>query len=92
MTLITSQVWQRDLFDQAHGTSLIPHGDDQKGEVSKAWFITMLDAVWGFNHKRNSRRAMKRLAFVSMTGVYLPVCLPFGKRPRIFPKDDAYLF
>ena len=45
----------------------------------------MLDAVWGFNHIRNTRRAMKRLAFVSMTGVYLPVCLPFG--PVNGPED-----
>ena len=45
----------------------------------------MLDAVWGFNHIRNTKRAMKRLAFISLTGVYLPVCLPFG--PVNGPED-----
>ena len=57
---------------------LIPRGDDQKAQVARAWLISLLDAVWGFNHIRNTKRARKVLAMISLSGVYLPVCLPFG--------------
>ena len=57
---------------------LIPRGDDQKAKVAMAYLISMLDAVWGFNHIRNTKRARKLLAMITCTGVYLPGCLPFG--------------
>ena len=44
---------------------LIPRGDDQKAQVSKAWLISLLDAVWGFNHIRNTKRARKILAMIA---------------------------
>jgi len=67
---------------------LIPRGDDQKTKVAQAWYITMLDAVWGFNHIRNTKRARKALAMITMSGIYLPICLPFGplNGPEVFQR------
>jgi len=69
-------------------TFLIPRGDDQKQRVASAHLITMLDAVSGFNHVPNTRRARKALAMVTLSGVYLPVCLPFGplNGPEVFQR------
>ena len=66
-------------------TFLIPRGDDQKQKVAAAHLISMLDAVSGFNHVPNTRRARKALAMITLSGVYLPVCLPFG--PLNGPED-----
>ena len=69
-------------------TFLIPRGDDQKQRVAAARLISMLDAVSGFNHVPNTRRARKALAMITLSGVYLPVCLPFGplNGPEVFQR------
>ena len=69
-------------------TFLIPRGDDQKQKVAAAHLISMLDAVSGFNHVPNTRRARKALAMITLSGVYLPVCLPFGplNGPEVFQR------
>ena len=53
--------------------------------VAQAWLITLFDAVWVFNHIKNTRRARKALAVIALSGVYQPFCLPFG--PLKGPED-----
>ncbi len=64
---------------------IIPRGHDQKAAVAPAHFVTMLDAVSGFNHLPNTHRACKMLALVTLSGIYQPVNLPFG--PLNGPED-----
>ena len=54
----------------------------------------MNDAVWGFNRIRNTKRAQRALAMISLTGVYLPVCLPFGPKngPEVFQRMMHRIF
>ena len=33
---------------------LVPRGDDANNRVAQAWFVSLLDAVWCFNHVRNT--------------------------------------
>ena len=49
----------------------------------------MLDAVTGFNHIVNTRRAKEMLAIVARCGQFLPRCLTFG--PHNGPEDFCYV-
>ena len=65
---------------------------DIDGVISTAagsvW-LTMLDAVTGFNHIVNTRRAKEMLAIVARCGQFLPRCLTFG--PHNGPEDFCYV-
>ena len=52
--------------------------DDCKQEVLGSCFISLLDAVSGFNQVPNSERARRVLAVLSASGCYLPNCLTLG--------------
>ena len=52
--------------------------DDCKQEVLGSIYITLLDAVSGFNQVPNSERAKRVLAVLAASGCYLPTCLTMG--------------
>ena len=58
-------------------------------EAAGSAFLTLLDAVTGFNQVQNTERAKQVLALVSRGGQFLPVCLTFG--PQNGPEDFAYV-
>jgi hypothetical protein len=62
---------------------------DVLSEAAGSLWFTFLDAVAGFNHIRNTQRAMEMLAIVWRTGHFLPVCLTFG--PHNGPEDFGYV-
>ena len=51
--------------------------------------MSLLDAVTGFNHIANTRRAREMLAILARSGQFLPVCLTFG--PHNGPEDFSYV-
>ena len=59
--------------------------DDVKSDVAGSVYMTLLDAVAGFNQVANTERARQVLAVVARSGVYLPRCLTFG--PVNGPED-----
>ncbi len=52
--------------------------DDCKQEVLGSVYMSLLDAVSGFNQVRNSERARRVLAVLAASGCYLPNCLTMG--------------
>ena len=52
--------------------------DDCKSEVLGSVFISLLDAVSGFNQIRNTERAKRVLAVLASSGCYLPNALTMG--------------
>ena len=58
-------------------------------EAAGSAFLSMLDAVTGFNQVENAERAKRVLALVSRSGQFLPTCLTFG--PQNGPEDFAYV-
>ena len=58
-------------------------------EAAGSAFLSMLDAVAGFNQVENTERAKRVLALVSRSGQFLPTCLTFG--PQNGPEDFAYV-
>jgi len=52
-------------------------------------WMTLLDAVTGFNHIVNTDRARKMLAILARSGQFLPRCLTFG--PHNGPEDFCYV-
>ena len=73
---------------------LVPRGDDAKSEVAQAWLVTLLDAVWGFNQIRNTLEARRKLAMITLSGIYQPICLPFGplNGPETFQRMMHQIF
>ena len=51
--------------------------------------MSLLDAVTGFNHLVNTKRAREMLAVIARSGQFLPVCLTFG--PVNGPEDFSYV-
>ena len=58
-------------------------------EAAGSIWLTLLDAVTGFNHIVNTPRARRMLAIVSRSGQFLPRCLTFG--PMNGPEDFCYV-
>ena len=58
-------------------------------EAAGSAYLTLLDAVTGFNQVENTDRAKRVLALVSRSGQFLPICLTFG--PQNGPEDFAYV-
>ena len=58
-------------------------------EASGSAYLTLLDAVTGFNQVENTERAKQVLALVSRGGQFLPTCLTFG--PQNGPEDFAFV-
>ena len=58
-------------------------------EAAGSAYLTLLDAVTGFNQVENTDRAKQVLALVSRGGQFLPTCLTFG--PQNGPEDFAYV-
>ena len=58
-------------------------------EAAGSAFLSMLDAVTGFNQVENTERAKRVLALVSRGGQFLPTCLTFG--PQNGPEDFAHV-
>ena len=58
-------------------------------EAAGSAYLTLLDAVTGFNQVENTERAKQVLALVSRGGQFLPTCLTFG--PQNGPEDFAYV-
>ena len=52
-------------------------------------WMTLLDAVTGFNHIVNTDRARGMLAILACSGQLLPRCLTFG--PHSDPEDLCYV-
>ena len=63
--------------------------DDVKSDVAGSVYMTLLDAVAGFNQVANTERARQVLAVVARSGVYLPRRLTFG--PVNGPEDFCYV-
>jgi hypothetical protein len=68
---------------------LVRKSSDVLCEAAGSVWMTLLDAVTGFNHILNTRRAMEMLALLWRTGQFLPVCLTFG--PHNGPDDFCYV-
>lgn len=51
--------------------------------------MSLVDAVAGFNHVKNTPRAREMLALLWRTGQFLPICLTFG--PHNGPDDFSYV-
>ncbi len=62
--------------------------EEIKSEAAGSAFLTLLDAVTGFNQIKNTRRAMEMLAIIARCGQFLPICLTFG--PHNGPEDFSY--
>ena len=58
-------------------------------EAAGSIWLTLLDAVTGFNHIVNTERARKMLAILARSGQFLPRCLTFG--PHNGPEDFCYV-
>ena len=58
-------------------------------EAAGSLWLTMVDAVTGFNQLQNSDRARRVLAVVTRSGQFLPTCLTFG--PVNGPEAFAYV-
>ena len=58
-------------------------------EAAGSIWLSLLDAVTGFNHIVNTPRARRMLAIVSRSGQFLPRCLTFG--PMNGPEDFCYV-
>ena len=54
-------------------------------EAAGSIWMTLLDAVTGFNHIVNTERARRMLAILARSGQFLPRCLTFG--PHNGPED-----
>ena len=52
-------------------------------------WMTLLDAVTGFNQIANTRRAREMLAILARSGQFLPICLTFG--PHNGPEDFSFV-
>ena len=52
-------------------------------------WMSLLDAVTGFNHIANTRRARDMLAILARSGQFLLVCMTFG--PQNGPEDFSYV-
>jgi hypothetical protein len=57
-------------------------------EAAGSIWMSLLDAVTGFNHIVNTPRAKRMLAIVARSGQFLPRCLTFG--PMNGPEDFCY--
>jgi hypothetical protein len=73
----------------ARAVYYIRRASDVVTEAAGSLFLTMLDAVSGFNQIVNTERARRMLAIVSRSGQFLPRCLTFG--PHNGPEDFAYV-
>ena len=58
-------------------------------DAAGSLWLTLLDAVTGFNHVVNTDRARKMLAILARSGQFLPRCLTFG--PHNGPEDFCYV-
>ena len=58
-------------------------------ESAGSLYLSMLDAVTGFNQLQNSDRARRVLAVITRSGQFLPTCLTFG--PVNGPEAFAYV-
>ena len=58
-------------------------------QAAGSLWLTLLDAVTGFNHIVNTERARQMLAILSRSGQFLPRCLTFG--PANGPEDFCYV-
>ena len=70
-------------------TYYVRRAADVVSDAMGSAFLTLLDAVTGFNHIVNTRRARQMLAIIARTGQFLPKCLTFG--PHNGPEDFAYV-
>eukprot|EP00435_Cladocopium_sp_Y103_P076316 s7_g90.t1 len=64
-------------------------GSEVIAEAAGSAYLTLLDAVTGFNQVENTDRAKRVLALLSRSGQFLPICLTFG--PQNGPEDFAYV-
>ena len=62
---------------------------DVLGEVAGSAFMSLLDAVTGFNLVVNTERARKMLSIIARCGQFLPRCLTFG--PHNGPEDFGFV-
>ena len=58
-------------------------------ESAGSLYLSMLDAMTGFNQLQNSDRARRVLAVITRSGQFLPTCLTFG--PVNGPEAFAYV-
>ena len=67
----------------------VRRASDVVADAMGSVFMTLLDAVPGFNQIVNTLRARQMLAILARTGQFLPKCLTFG--PHNGPEDFAYV-
>ena len=67
----------------------VRRASDVVADAMGSVFMTLLDAVTGFNQIVNTLRARQMLAILARTGQFLPKCLTFG--PHNGPEDFAYV-
>ena len=73
---------QRSVYHVRNAAGVV---QDAAGSV----WMTLVDAVTGFNHIVNTRRAKEMLAILARSGQFLPQCLTFG--PHNGPEDFCYV-
>jgi hypothetical protein len=71
------------------GLYYLRKSSDVIGDTAGSVWMSMVDAVTGFNLIINTRRARLMLAIVSRSGQFLPRCLTFG--PHNGPEDFGFV-